>query len=268
MQKEVFTKLAKLQDSLKAKFRVEEEIKQLPHDLKIKKVQLEKIKSDFEELNLNVQTIEKECKTLRFEYDNAVVAHENNQKQMEVISTQREFEALEKQISDSHILEQNLLKQLHAKEKSLTQLQEDLELKRSVLDEIETEVKEEEAKHDEILVEKLTLKDQLEEECNKIVEDYEISDDLFKKFSSIVKNKEGSGIVPIHDNVCEGCHMLLPIQFVNDVRSLDQIEFCPYCSRVLYYEETALAPDTDTMEIEEGSLTTFADDDEFDLDNI
>ncbi len=268
MQKEVFTKLEKLQESLIAKFNVEEEIKKLPHELKIKKANLDKIRSDFEELNSNVEIIEKECKTLRFEYDNAVIAHENNQKQMEVISTQREFEALEKQISDSHILEQNLLKQLHAKETALTQYQEDLEEKRTVLNEIEEEVKEEETKYDEKLVSKLKEKDTLEANCNKIVEEYEISDELFRKFSSIVKNKDGSGIVPIHDNVCEGCHMLLPIQFVNDVRSLDAIEFCPYCSRVLYYEDVNLIKDSDSMEIEEGSLTSFADEEEFDLDDI
>lgn len=268
MQKEVFTKLEKLQASLKAKFKVEEEIRQLPHDLKLKKAHLDVLRSDFQELNSNVETIEKECKTLRFEYDNAVIAHENNQKQMEVISTQREFEALEKQISDSHILEQNLLKQLHAKESALTQLQEELEQKKVVLDEVEVDVKNEEAKYDEILVAKLQEKNNLEENCNKIVEEYEISNDLFKKFSSIVKNKEGSGIVPIHDNVCEGCHMLLPVQFVNDVRSLENIEFCPYCSRVLYFEETELANDSDSMEIEEGSLTSFADEEEFDLDSI
>ncbi|MDC7243397.1 MAG: zinc ribbon domain-containing protein [Pleomorphochaeta sp.] len=267
MQKEVFTKLETLQESLKAKFHVEDEIKQLPHELKLKKAHLEKIRSDFEELNSNVETIEKECKTLRFEYDNAVIAHENNQKQMEVISTQREFEALEKQISDSHILEQNLLKQLHAKESSLTLFQEELEQKRVVLNEVEEEVKAEETKYDEILVSKLKEKNELEERCNKIVEEFEISKELFNKFSSIVKNKAGSGIVPIHDNVCGGCHMLLPVQFVNDVRGLEKIEFCPYCSRVLYFEETELAKD-ENMEIEEGSLTSFASEDEFDLDNI
>lgn len=268
MQKEVFTKLARLQDSLKAKFRVEEEIKQLPYDLKIKKSLLDKVSSDFEKLSLNVKNIEKECKTLRFEYENTVVAHENNQKQMEFISTQREFEALEKQISDSHILEQNLLKQLHAKEKYLTQIQQDLEEQKVVLDEIQSEVKEEEEKYDEILLEKNAEKDKLLTECESLVNEYEISSDLYTKFSSIVKNKSGSGIVPIHDNVCNGCHMLLPVQFVNDVRSLEEIEFCPYCSRVLYFEEIDLGTDSDTMEIKEGSLTTFADEEEFDLDNL
>ena len=59
MQKEVFTKLEKLQESLKAKFNVEEAIKQLPHELKLKKAQLEKIRSDFEELDSTVQNYRK-----------------------------------------------------------------------------------------------------------------------------------------------------------------------------------------------------------------
>jgi len=268
MQKEVFTKLETLQESLIAKFRVEEEIKQLPHELKLKKANLGKIKGEFEELNSNVNTIEKECKTLRFEYDNAVIAHENNQKQMEVITTQREFEALEKQISDSQILEQNLLKQLHAKESSLNFLKEELEQKELILNEVNASVIEEERKYDEILLAKNSEREELEAKCNKIVVDFEISKELFNKFSGIVKNKEGTGIVPIHDNVCGGCHMLLPVQFVNDVRGLEKIEFCPYCSRVLFFEETELAKDSDSLDIEEGSLSTFADEDEFDLDLI
>ena len=40
-------------------------------------------------------------KTLRIQYEEAVRARENSEKQMELISTQREFEALEKEIKDA-----------------------------------------------------------------------------------------------------------------------------------------------------------------------
>ncbi len=33
--------------------------------------------------------------------------------------------------------------------------------------------------------------------------------------------------------------MILPAQFANIVRVGDNINFCPYCSRILYYEEVA-----------------------------
>ncbi|OQX29435.1 MAG: hypothetical protein B0D92_03875 [Spirochaeta sp. LUC14_002_19_P3] len=64
-----------------------------------------------------------------------------------------------------------------------------------------------------------------------------MNEDILFKFKRIIKNKSGIGIVPVKSNVCSGCHMVLPAQFVNDVRSGEKIQFCPYCSRILYWEE-------------------------------
>ncbi|MGH4039238.1 MAG: zinc ribbon domain-containing protein [Sphaerochaeta sp.] len=267
MQKEVFTKLTKLQDSLKAKFQVEDEIKTLPQELKQKQEKLELIKSEYNDLYVNVQTFDKDAKTLRFDYDNAVIAHEKLQQKMELISTQREFEALEKEISDSQIREQSLLKQLHAKEKMLVDLKAELEAKEVEMKSNEGEVSAEGSKIEEILAVKKAQLETLEHQCKLSISEDGISEELYKKFAIIVKNKIGTGIVPIHDNVCCGCHTLLPAQFVNDVRAENEIEFCPYCSRVLFYEDKALA-DTSSVTIEEGGLTSFTDDDEFDLDDI
>ena len=58
------------------------------------------------------------------------------------------------------------------------------------------------------------------------------------KFERIIKNKMGIGIVAIKGNVCMGCHMILPVQFANEVRIGEEYVFCPYCSRILYYEES------------------------------
>ena len=56
--------------------------------------------------------------------------------------------------------------------------------------------------------------------------------------------------------------MILPAQFANLVREGDSINFCPYCSRILFYEEST---DEDTynsyFSLEEaGSLTDLDDD--------
>ena len=61
--------------------------------------------------------------------------------------------------------------------------------------------------------------------------------------------------------------MTLPIQFVNDVRLGEEFKFCPYCSRVLFYEESEEDATDDKVakeaEIEEGSMVDFIDLDEF-----
>jgi hypothetical protein len=46
--------------------------------------------------------------------------------------------------------------------------------------------------------------------------------------------------------------MILPSQFVNDVRIGEAIRFCPNCSRVLYYGETAILGEDEAEE--EGDL--------------
>jgi hypothetical protein len=84
-----------------------------------------------------------------------------------------------------------------------------------------------------------------------------------------VKNKKGKGIVPIHGLVCQGCHIVLPMQFVNVVRAAKEIEFCPYCSRILFYEEIEGAEEQfrksiEDIDIEEGGLADFVDSSEFD----
>ncbi|HAK44822.1 MAG TPA: nucleic acid-binding protein, partial [Spirochaeta sp.] len=61
--------------------------------------------------------------------------------------------------------------------------------------------------------------------------------EILFKFERIIKSKSGVGIVPVKSAVCSGCHMILPAQFVNEVRKGEQIHFCPYCSRILFFEE-------------------------------
>lgn len=255
MQKNVFEKLAVLQDSLKEKFALEDEIQSLPMNLRSKQEELVKSKKEFEELSEQAKANDMELKTLRFDYDNAVASHEKSMKQMEVITTQREFEALEKEISDADALEQSLLKQLHAKERQVEDLSELKTTKGEALDALESEVTTETNKIDVILKEKETQLSLLDATCKDSIDD-DITEDLFNKFSSIVRNKEDEGIVAIHDNVCGGCHMVLPVQFVNDVRAMEKIEFCPYCSRILHYEEVE--------EVETNGLDAFTSDDDFD----
>lgn len=58
------------------------------------------------------------------------------------------------------------------------------------------------------------------------------------KFKCIIKNKKGDGIVAVKSGLClcTGCNMILPSQFANEIQSETELKYCPYCSRVLYYE--------------------------------
>jgi predicted nucleic acid-binding Zn-ribbon protein len=63
-----------------------------------------------------------------------------------------------------------------------------------------------------------------------------LDEDILFKFERIIRNKAGIGIVPLAKGVCTGCHMILPPEFVNTVRLGADVSFCPYCSRILFYQ--------------------------------
>lgn len=274
--KKVFEKLAELQDYLIKKFALEEEIERLPQDLKAKQNLLAKTNQEYADMLAASQKAQDDVKSLRYDYDDVVSQRESSEKKMESIATQREFEALEKEIKDAGMKEEELLRQLHAKEKESKDLEASLQTKSEEVKKQQAEVDAESSKLDAETAGKKAEQADLEKKCREFIGD-EITEDLYNKFAEIVKSKHGKGIVPIHGVVCQGCHIVLPIQFVNDVRLGKSIQFCPYCSRILYYEEVEGAEEQFTKEAkndededegessdEKGSeLSDFASEDEF-----
>lgn len=72
---------------------------------------------------------------------------------------------------------------------------------------------------------------QLNKSIEKMLET--ITPDLRSKFEKIQK-KSHIAIVPIHDGVCTGCGMNLPVSLVYEVKASKQIHQCPSCARILY----------------------------------
>ena len=272
-KKTVFEKLNQLQDVLMQKFALEDEIEQLPKNLKIQQEQLALVNKEYTEVLAASQKAQDDLKNLRFEYEDVVTRRESSEKKMETIATQREFEALEKEIKDASASEEELLKQVRAKEQESKELDAQCEAKSAELKAQQEQVDTESAKIESVTSEKQARLADLEAKCRSYIDD-KINEELYEKFCTIVKSKQGKGIVPIHGVVCQGCHIVLPIQFVNDVRSGENIEFCPYCSRILYYEEVEGAEEQftsvekedvdDEQNSEGGGLSEFADEGEFD----
>jgi hypothetical protein len=89
--------------------------------------------------------------------------------------------------------------------------------------------------------------------------------EVISKFQRIIR-RNSKGIVAVRGSVCTGCNMILPAQFANDVHHTfkendGKIYFCPYCSRVLYYEEVDEEESFIPME-EAGSLAGDDDDED------
>lgn len=231
--------LSRLQEVLQKKFVYEDQIESIPADLRAKEANLKEATDKYQELKEKFDNLTNEQKSLAIRYDDAFNQRIEFEKQMEFITTQREYEALTKQLDDAKISEQTLLKQRNSKNVELEKVKAELEAQEEVVNQTQAVVNEEKDKVDDQIIEIRNRITTLEAECNDIREGV-ISDDLYEKFSNIVRKKDGYGIVPVYGQVCTGCNLILPMQFVIDLELKNmngEIEYCPYCSRIIYKQE-------------------------------
>jgi hypothetical protein len=255
---EVFEKLRTLQDILSQKFEIEKEIHEIPRALTTKTELLNRLKKSYIEKNNRHDDIKKKIRMLRTKLSEAEEQRETYEKQMDLIKTQREYEALDKEIKDAIEKEQQLRKEILKEEKELEELASALERDESMINQQEEELKKEHEKIKDESEQKKELLEKLNQEEQEITPG--LDEEILFKFERIIKSKSGLGIVPIKKNVCTGCHMVLPEQFVNDVRLGKEILFCPYCSRILFYQEEEAEEEGDFFHEEDaGSLADLAD---------
>ncbi len=233
---DTFEKLRTLQDILSEKIRLEQEIQEIPRILTTQEELLTRLKKTFIEKN---QEYEK-TKQSQAEYKNllaeAEAARERAEKNMDAISTQREYEALDKEIRDASEREAQFRKDLHREEKLLGELDEQMKQSASLIEQQELDLAERQKGIEAEIAEKNKQAAVLAEKEQKIIPG--LDQEVLFKFERIIRNKMGRGIVAIKGGVCMGCRMILPAQFANNVREGEEIVFCPYCSRILFYEES------------------------------
>ncbi|QQO08156.1 zinc ribbon domain-containing protein [Breznakiella homolactica] len=267
VMEEVFEKLRTLQDILSQKISLEQEIEEIPKLLTTQEELLARLKKAFIEKN---QEYEK-ARTSEAEYRNLLAeaegAREKAEKNMDSINTQREYEALDKEIRDASEREQQYRKDLQREERILSELDEQMKQNAALIEQQEKELEDRRSGIQAEISEKGSQVKTLQKDEDKLVPG--LDPEVLFKFERIIRNKMGRGIVAIKGGVCMGCHMILPAQFANTVREGEDIVFCPYCSRILFYEESEGDDQEYFSDDDAGSLADLddMDDDEYDEDD-
>ena len=182
---------------------------------------------------------EEELKIKSAEYEKIKIEVVEIQKRFEVISGQRDYDALTKLNADAQASESAALVSNKAKETELNELKKLVEIKTAELEDKRAVVDEPAKEIDEKCQE---ITQQIAEIDSRIasIKEGVIDDELYARFLNIAEKKGGDGFVPVHGQVCTGCNMVLPMQFVIDLRLKQfngEIDTCPYCSRMIYYDK-------------------------------
>ena len=152
-----------------------------------------------------------------------------NNREYDVLSKEIEFQTLEIELCEKRIKEYNAAAAAKADEiaKSealLDERRKDLDVKKSELDEIVAETKQEEEK--------------LREKAKAV--EATIEPRLLQVFKRIRKNsRNGLGIVYVQRDACGGCFNKIPPQRQLDIRMRKKIIVCEYCGRIMIDPELA-----------------------------
>jgi len=270
LMEELFERLRTFQELLLERVAIEKEVRELPKSIAAQEEVLTRARKSYGERSQRLSDAQSRVGELRAELADVVAHKDKSEQQMDQISNPREFEALNKEITEAGLKEDQLRKDLKREDENLREAETEVLSSETLIKSQEEEI---EAKRAKIKNEEQSMKTrvvELKEKEHETTSD--IDTEVVFKFERIIKSKQGVGIVPVKGVVCSGCSMILPAQFVNEVRQSDKIVFCPYCSRVLFYQEGDESQEDMIVDIESGSLADLDDfgddsDDDYDSDN-
>ncbi|MDE6349827.1 MAG: nucleic acid-binding protein [Treponemataceae bacterium] len=262
---EVFERLKELQGVLAEKYMLEEKIEEAPKQLTSQDELLARLKKEYIEKNTKYDEVRASVEHLKAQLAEAEASRESGEKGMDSITTHREYEALDKQITEAKEREDAIRRDLTREEKTLAELNEILRTDEAMITAQEADLNSGKTSlAAEIDGYKQALGDLDKKEAGITPG---IDQEIVYKFQRIIR-RNSEGIVAVKNGVCTGCHMILPAQFANEVRDGEKILFCPYCSRILYHQDVAEDEEETYFPMDEtGSLADFDDDfgDEEDL---
>ncbi len=212
-------------------------IEEKPRELKPREEKLAQMAVHVDTLNNDIVEISRRMSMLDVELAEARMQHKKYEHQQMQIRKPKEFEALNAEIyavkqrideliKDKKDLERKIedkTKELESINPRYSQEKEAIEQER--LD-ISVKIEEMKPQYDELQSKKLAL-------ANMLPADLKVSVLAMEK-----NTRYKSGIVAqVNKNMCGGCKVALPPQLVADVRRAKAIKKCPYCGRLLFWQE-------------------------------
>lgn len=201
------------------------EVADLDDEIAGLKTRISKYESDLKDTNtaISQQKQKNQESALKIEKYKEQLDNVRNNREFDHLSKEIEFESLEIELAEKRIREfsfeaKNISEQVEKSNQILEERSADLNQKKSELDEIIAETKQQE--------------EQLREEIKTI--EGNVESRLLQAFKRIRKSaRNGLAIVPIERGACGGCFNKIPPQKQMDIKIGKKIIVCEYCGRIM-----------------------------------
>ena len=257
-----------------SEYSVEEKLQSL-FQLQTMLTEIDKIKTLRGELPLEVQDLEDEIAGLTTRIEKASadvvemskgVAENKNtievsrqavakyQEQQDHVSNNREFDSLNKEIEFKNLEIELAEKRIREFTNTINAKKEEIENNRALVAEKQQDLEIKKSELQEIIEENRQEEERLREKCKNL--ELNIEPRLLQSFKRIRNNtRNGLGIVYVQRESCGGCFNKIPPQRQLDIRMRKKIIVCEYCGRIMIDPELA-GVKLDKIGVEEKKKTT------------
>ncbi len=164
------------------------------------------------------------------------------QNSKEYVAAQREIDQTKESLQAREVEIAKLVEAIQAKEKVLAERAEDVKALRESVD------KDNEAARSRMAELEGKIAG-IKAERDKIAAN--VRADVLKRYGAI-RMRRGLALAPVSNGTCRGCNMNIPPQLFNVLQRGTTIETCPYCHRIIYWDELMKDPEAETGKAEGG----------------
>ena len=214
---------------------LEEQRKQIPQRLQTAQLPVDQTQKRVKDLQASLETIAAE----RRSSEQDLSAHESHvhkmRERLNELKTNREYQAhlfeIELANKKKDALEEKVLMAMERAEET----QRELDDVQKLLQALTQTLEQEKAKLESLSAQLTHDATQVDQQKKTLYPSLEKR--VYDRYSTLKSSLKLMVIAPVHGGTCQGCQLQIPPQLVASVKRADQLLTCPYCHRILYYEE-------------------------------
>jgi predicted nucleic acid-binding Zn-ribbon protein len=208
-------------------------------------LEVEDLENELEGLSVRMDKLNKEIKDLKdaiskrtADIEEAKASVERYKQQLNDVKNNREYDTLTKEIEFQELEIELCGKKIREAEQRIVEREADKEKVDMLIEDRERDLDDKRSELDEIMLETREEEDLLKIKAKDL--ELKIETRLLQSFKRIRKNaRNGLGIVYVNRDACGGCFNKIPPQRQLDVKMHKKIIVCEHCGRILIDPELA-----------------------------
>lgn len=192
----------------------------------------DRIRAMIESLAAELAKLQQERRTLQLALEQEEQNIHRSEGHLPAIKTQKEYVAVLKEIDTAKKLNKDLQDRIQAKDGEIADVTRDREEKEQELAELTAKVSDRLEEIARQLADQASQAGTQVQDRDRLFDQLPVS--LRKRYQLLFERRGGLVVVEARNGTCSGCNMHLPPQLFNTLFTLQEIQSCPHCNRLLY----------------------------------